>query len=64
MESMVKNTSFLTVINRSNTDRAQLTNRKPISRAQLPLLLAEVTYSLFGRLLFVWYGFVLDNEKK
>lgn len=42
----------------------QLTGHKPISRAQLPLLLAKVNGSFFAQLLFEWFGFVLDEEQK
>ena len=42
----------------------QLTDQKPISRAQLPLLLAKVNGFHFTRLLFDWFGFVLDDEQK
>lgn len=42
----------------------QLTGRKPISRAQLPLLLAKVNGSRFAQILFDWFGFVLDEEQK
>jgi len=45
-------------------DATQLTNRKPISRAQLPLLLARVNGLHFAQLLFEWFGFVLDEEQK
>lgn len=37
---------------------------KAISRAQLPLLLARVDGELFARLLFDWFGLVLDDESK
>lgn len=42
----------------------QLTDHKPISRAQLPLLLAKVNGPVFAQLLFDWCGFVLDKEVK
>ena len=42
----------------------QLTGHKPISRAQLPLLLAKVNGFYFDQLLFEWFGFVLDEEQK
>ena len=42
----------------------QRTDRKPISRAQLPLLLAKVDGLHFAQLLFEWFGFVLDQEQK
>ncbi len=42
----------------------QLTDHKPISRAQLPLLLARVNGAVFAQLLFEWCGFVLDKEVK
>ena len=42
----------------------QLTDQKPISRAQLPLLLAKVNGFRFAQLLFEWFGFVLDEEQK
>jgi hypothetical protein len=42
----------------------QLTDHKPISRAQLPLLLANVNGALFAQLLFEWCGFILDEEQK
>lgn len=42
----------------------QLTDQKPISRAQLPLLLAKVDGLHFAQLLFDWFGFVLDEEQK
>ena len=45
-------------------DTTQLTDCKPISRAQLPLLLAKVNGLHFAQLLFEWFGFVLDEEKK
>lgn len=37
---------------------------KPISRAQLPLLLAKVNGVLFAKLLFDWFGLELDAELK
>jgi hypothetical protein len=42
----------------------QRTDLKPISRAQLPLLLAKVDGVRFAGLLFEWFGFVLDDEHK
>jgi hypothetical protein len=45
-------------------EATQLTDQKPISRAQLPLLLAKVNGPIFARLLFEWCGFVLDKEVK
>lgn len=42
----------------------QLTDHKPISRAQLPLLLAKVNGVVFAKLVFDWCGFVLDTETK
>jgi predicted transposase YbfD/YdcC len=42
----------------------QLTDHKPISRAQLPLLLAKINGLVFAQLLFDWCGFVLDTETK
>ena len=42
----------------------QLADHKPISRAQLPLLLAKVNGVVFAQLLFDWCGFVLDTETK
>lgn len=42
----------------------QLTDHKPISRAQLPILLTKVNGLHFARLLFDWFGFILDEEQK
>ena len=42
----------------------QLTGHKPISRAQLPLLLANVNGLRFAQILFEWFGYVLDEEQK
>ena len=42
----------------------QLTDHKPISRAQLPVLLAKVDGLRFAQLLFEWFGFVLHEEQK
>lgn len=42
----------------------QLTDHKPISRAQLPLLLASVNGMRFAQLLFEWFGFVLSDRHK
>lgn len=43
---------------------SQLPNHKPISRAQLPLLLAKVNGVIFARLLFEWFNVVLNEEQK
>jgi len=40
------------------------TSGKPISRAQLPLLLAKVNGVLFAKLLFDWFGLELDADLK
>lgn len=45
-------------------DATQLAGHKPISRAQLPLVLAKVNGSHFAQLLFDWFGFVLGEEQK
>lgn len=45
-------------------EATQLIDHKPISRAQLPLLLAKVNGSCFARLLFEWFDIVLDEEQK
>lgn len=37
---------------------------RAISRAQLPLLLASVNGELFARLLFEWFGLVVDEQAK
>ncbi len=37
---------------------------RAISRTQLPLLLANVNGELFARLLFGWFGLVLDEKAK
>lgn len=42
----------------------QLVDCKPISRAQLPLLLAKVNGPIFAQLLLDWCGFVLDAKTK
>ncbi|MCY7356065.1 MAG: ISAs1 family transposase [Rudanella sp.] len=42
----------------------QLVDHKPISRAQLPLLLARVNGLCFAQLLFDWFNIVLDEEQK
>lgn len=42
----------------------QQTHKKPISRAQLPLLLAKVNGVLFSKLLFDWIGWTLDADQK
>lgn len=39
-------------------------DEKPISRAQLPLLLAKVNGILFTKLLFEWFGLRLDANQK
>ena len=39
-------------------------HKKPISRAQLPLLLAKVNGTLFAKLLFEWLGWTLDADQK
>ena len=39
-------------------------NKRPISRAQLPLLLAKVNGELFARLLFDWFGVSLEPGQK
>ncbi len=49
------------------TPLCQLTqqlDQRPISRAQLPLLLAKVNGKLFARLLFEWFGVKLDPDQK
>jgi predicted transposase YbfD/YdcC len=49
------------------TPLCQLTQQpdeKPISRAQLPLLLAKVNGNLFAKLLFEWFGLTLDAAQK
>ena len=46
------------------TGTLQLTDHKPISRAQLPILLAKVNGLYFAQLLFEWFGFVLDEDQK
>jgi len=38
--------------------------QKPISRAQLPLLLAKVNGNLLANLLFEWFGLTLDTDQK
>jgi len=45
-------------------EASQLTDHKPISRAQLPLLLAKVNGVIFTRLLFEWFNVVLNEEQK
>lgn len=45
-------------------EATQRTDHKPISRAQLPLLLAKVNGLRFAQLLFEWFGFTLDEEQK
>ena len=42
----------------------QQVNQQPISRAQLPLLLAKVNGNLFAKLLFEWFDLTLDTEQK
>lgn len=42
----------------------QQNHKQPISRAQLPLLLAKVNGKLFAKLLFEWFGLTLDAELK
>jgi predicted transposase YbfD/YdcC len=42
----------------------QLADAQPISRAQLPLLLAKVNGVLFAQLLFEWFNVVLNEEQK
>jgi hypothetical protein len=42
----------------------QQSHKKPISRAQLPLLLAKVNGALFAKLLFEWIGWKLDPDQK
>lgn len=42
----------------------QQSHKKPISRAQLPLLLAKVNGVLFAQLLFDWFGLTLDADLK
>lgn len=42
----------------------QQLDQKPVSRAQLPLLLAKVNGNLFAKLLFEWFGLVLDADQK
>jgi len=42
----------------------QQSHKKPISRAQLPLLLAKVNGVLFAQLLFEWFGVTLDANLK
>ncbi|WP_041341340.1 hypothetical protein [Runella slithyformis] len=49
---------------KSLLEATQLTDHKPISRAQLPLLLAKVNGSCFAQLLFEWFNIVLDEEQK
>lgn len=39
-------------------------NQHPISRAQLPLLLAKVNGNIFAKLLFEWFGVKLDPDQK
>ncbi len=42
----------------------QQQNQTPISRAQLPLLLAKVNGNIFANLLFEWFGLPLDANQK
>ena len=42
----------------------QQLNKRPISRAQLPLLLAKVNGKLFAKLLFEWFGLSLEPDQK
>lgn len=42
----------------------QQLDRRPISRAQLPLLLAKVNGNIFTKLLFEWFGVKLDPDQK
>lgn len=45
-------------------EATQLTDHKPISRAQLPLLLAKVDGLYFAKMLFDWFNIVLNEEQK
>ena len=45
-------------------EATQQSHKKPISRPQLPLLLAKVNGTLFAQLLFEWFGLTLDAELK
>ncbi len=45
-------------------EAVQFRPEKAISRAQLPLLLAQVDGATFARLLFDWFGLVLSEEAK
>ena len=45
-------------------EATQQTYKRPISRAQLPLLLAKVNGVLFAQLLFEWFGLTLDEDSK
>jgi hypothetical protein len=42
----------------------QMTHHTPISRAQLPLVLAKVNATRFAQLLFEWFGLELDATQK
>lgn len=42
----------------------QLTDHKPISRAQLPILLATMNGVRFAQLLSEGFGFLLDEDQK
>ena len=42
----------------------QQVDKRPISRAQLPLLLAKVNGKLFAQLLFEWFGLSLEADQK
>ena len=45
-------------------EATQQVHPKPISRAQLPLLLAKVNGTLFAKLLFDWLGWTLNADQK
>jgi hypothetical protein len=45
-------------------EATQLADHKVISRAQLPLLLANVNGLRFAQILFEWFGFLLDEDHK
>lgn len=49
---------------KSLLEATQLTDHKPISRAQLPLLLAKVNGPCFAHILFDWFSIVLDEKQK
>ena len=42
----------------------QMTQHKPISRAQLPIVLAKINGTRFARLIFDWFGLQLDAHQK